>query len=183
MSDFYIYTVQYVGSDIQEEYSDLSHALESLGFDETPDVNESDLPKALGDVVFYHYMHGRACTRTAIVDKREPEDDEEERRLALALLLDVANMDDVTSATYGDGFEYEGAEYLVLTDEEADEAFSEAVESYVDDCMDIPSNIRPYFDMEAFKNDVEATDGRGRFLASYDGEERQFGRFFIYRTN
>lgn len=172
MSDFYIYTVQYVGSDIQEEYSDLSHALESLGFDETPDVNESDLPKALDD-----------GTRTAIVDKREPEDDEEERRLALALLLDVANMDDVTSATYGDGFEYEGAEYLVLTDEEADEAFSEAVESYVDDCTDIPSNIRPYFDMEAFKNDVEAYDGRGRSLASYDGEEREFGRFFIYRTN
>lgn len=172
MSDFYIYTVQYVGSDIQEEYSDLSHALESLGFDETPDVIESDLPKGLVD-------EGGGGI---VIDKRELEDDEEERRLALALCLDVADMDDVTSATYGDGFECEGGEYEVLTEEEADEAFAEAIETYVDDCMDIPSNIRPYFDMDAFKVDVEMTDGRGPILAAYDGEEREFGRFFIYRT-
>lgn len=34
-----------------------------------------------------------------------------------------------------------------------------------------------------FVNDAISADGRGNFLAQYDGDENQFGAWFIYRTN
>ncbi len=34
-----------------------------------------------------------------------------------------------------------------------------------------------------FVNDAISADGRGHFLAQYDGDENQFGTWFIYRIN
>ena len=83
----------------------------------------------------------------------------------------------------------EPGEYWVLTDSEADEAFKESVENYVDECIlpECPKNIRNYFDTDRFRRDVEMSDGRGPSLAGYDGtehEEKVDGEwFFIYRVN
>lgn len=38
-------------------------------------------------------------------------------------------------------------------------------------------------DIDAFIEDAVDADGRGHFLASYDGEENESGNFYIYRTN
>jgi hypothetical protein len=86
-------------------------------------------------------------------------------------------------------YNVDGEEYLVLTDDEADSAFRESVESYIDDCIlhEIPKAYRPYFDADSFIRDVELSDGRGHTLASYDGEENEEkvdGEwFYIYRVS
>jgi hypothetical protein len=83
-------------------------------------------------------------------------------------------------------------EYLVLTDEEAEERARESTETYVDDCVlsEIPQGYRNYFDTEKFVNDVLRHDGIGSVLASYDGSENEHSwseygteEYKIYRTN
>lgn len=71
-------------------------------------------------------------------------------------------------------------EYLVLADEEADTLWDEQLESYAEDCLEIPENIRPYFDMEKWKEDARH-DGRGHSLSFYNGEEHEALDYFIFR--
>lgn len=81
-------------------------------------------------------------------------------------------------------------EYLVLTDEEADDAWDEALDSYLDDCVlpGLPEHARHYFDRPAWKRDARF-DGRGHSLALYDGEEHAVydeeddTTCYIYRMN
>ena len=78
------------------------------------------------------------------------------------------------------------AEYAVGTDEEADEAWDQALDSYLDDIgiLDsIPENLRRYFDRDAWKNDARY-DGRGHALSSYDGHEIELeGDLYAFRIN
>jgi hypothetical protein len=78
------------------------------------------------------------------------------------------------------------AEYAVGTDAEADEAWSQALDSYLDDTglLDsIPENLRPYFDRDEWKSDARH-DGRGHALASYDGDELELaGDLYAFRIN
>jgi hypothetical protein len=78
------------------------------------------------------------------------------------------------------------AEYAVGTDSEADEAWDQSLDSYLDDCgvLDaIPENLRWYFDRDAWKSDARH-DGRGHSLASYDGDEMELiDGFYAYRIN
>ena len=78
-------------------------------------------------------------------------------------------------------------EWLVLTDDEADGEASAYLDSYMDDCLEIPDWIRPYFDAGAWKADVLRADGRGPQLSPYDGEESDVTidgvSYYIYRVN
>lgn len=84
--------------------------------------------------------------------------------------------------------ESEPGEYRVLTSDEADEAWEESLESYIDECIlpECPEPVRSYFDREAWKHDAKH-DGRGHCLSSYDGEEHEVkidGEwYYIYRVN
>ena len=62
-------------------------------------------------------------------------------------------------------------DYLVLDDEEADEAFDEWLDNYIDDCIinELPEQYRGYFDREAWKDDNG--NDRGGALNQYNGEE------------
>lgn len=85
------------------------------------------------------------------------------------------------------GCESEPGEWRVLTDSEADEAFKESLESYLDDLMhDWPETAKAYFDEESWRRDVELSDGRGPTLAGYDSAEQEQqidGEwYFIYRV-
>lgn len=79
-------------------------------------------------------------------------------------------------------------EYRVLTDDEADTAWDEYLDSYLDDCIlsELKGPLAQYFDRDAWKRDARH-DGRGHCLSSYDGEEHEIkvdGEwFYIYRTN
>ena len=78
------------------------------------------------------------------------------------------------------------AEYAIGTDEEADEAWDQSLDSYLDDCglLDsIPENLRNYFDREAWKRDARF-DGRGHALSSYDGSELDLSDGYVaFRIN
>ena len=82
-------------------------------------------------------------------------------------------------------FSYYNEDYYVLTDEEADDMEDRQLDSYIDECLEIPDDIRPYFDDEAWKNDAKM-DGRGHTISSYDGceyEETVEGTtYYIYRV-
>lgn len=111
--------------------------------------------------------------------------DELERRTALARFLNC-NINDVEPVRHSETeFEAEGNEWLVMTETEADDAARESIRSFIDDCLDIPENIRPYFDEDRYIDDVLLADGRGHVLNSWDGSENEESgideTFFIYR--
>lgn len=110
------------------------------------------------------------------------------KREALAKHLDVAP--DEISEESDDTFTYGLEEYRVLTDDEADQAWEESLDSYIEDCI-MPEikdeNLRRYFDCDAWKRDARH-DGRGHCLSGYDGEEHEIKMpdgiyYYIYRTN
>lgn len=87
-------------------------------------------------------------------------------------------------------------DYLVLTDEEADEKWEESLDSYIEECINPEiekisgnaGNLSYYitFDEEMWKRDAKM-DGRGHSLASYDGNENEETvegvTFYIYQIN
>lgn len=119
----------------------------------------------------------------------------------------------------GNSFFVEDDEYLVLTEEEADEA----AEDYIKDCLwafnaDFILQHTPCYDcldrdeyndalrslkdiqeksyesaqgfikaiiadIDDFVYDAIQADGRGHFIATYDGEEHEQDGFFIYRID
>lgn len=119
--------------------------------------------------------------------------------------------DYITEASYGENtFEAEGNEYLVLTDSEADDAAREYIENSLwafnaeflagntglpeevftalqDKCEDANDTfwtlVNKCGDFGQLVRDAIASDGRGHFLAQYDGAEEEEGEFYIFRTN
>ena len=137
----------------------------------------------------------------------------EQRIAALAKHLgcDVA---DISESTYGENtFDAEGGEYLVLTDDEADEVAEREVRESLwafnadfvashtknglsDECIKAIAEMQGRLcesaspviealieDMDHFISDAISSDGRGHFISRYDGEEAEEGAFYIYRTN
>lgn len=171
-----------------------------------------------------------------------------ERADALAKFLDV-DMEEVEESSYSDAdFEADGGEYMVLTDDEADEKAADyikdslwafnasfiqyhmddiAVINYIggdltieadpddEDSEDYEMSVEEWFsemsefgslegwikamqekaegandafekvipDVQSLIHSAIDADGRGHFLSSYDGEENEEGKFYIYRTN
>ena len=87
-----------------------------------------------------------------------------------------------------DTVEWDGREYLVLNDAEADAEVERRIESYIDECVlpEIPEHYQDYFDYEKFTRDARM-DGRGHIISTYDGVEGEVKHedeyYFIYRTN
>lgn len=99
-------------------------------------------------------------------------------------------------------FSADGGDWLVLTDDEADERARASCRSFVDECIFgavepqnnnnnkntwLRDTVEKYFNTEAFIEDAISDNGRGCQLASYDHEEREREvdgiRYYIYRTN
>lgn len=106
---------------------------------------------------------------------------------ALMSYFNVA--EDAVTEERGDTFTVDGeGEFAVMTDEEADQAWDESLESYIEDCIlpEVPAQLAAYFDREAWKRDARY-DGRGHCLSPFDGEEHEQkidGEwFYIYRVN
>lgn len=113
----------------------------------------------------------------------------EARKTALLQHLNQKTGDEQLAlvTTHGDNeFIFDDKEYLVLTDAEADKEQDEYFDHYIDDCLDLPEHVRPYFDEVRWKEDAKF-DGRGVALSGYDGieheEEVDGVNYYIYRTN
>lgn len=137
----------------------------------------------------------------------------EQRIEALAKHLGC-DIGDISASTYDDcSFDACGGEYLVLTDDEADDRAREYIEqslwafnaSFIashtrnglsTECIKALEEMQGKLcesaspivealieDMDHFVSDAIRADGRGHFLSQYDGEENEEGAFYIYRTN
>lgn len=132
---------------------------------------------------------------------------------ALANYLEVEQEEINVSAYDENLFEYGQQEYLVLTEEEADQAVKEDIEqtvwafnaNFILDHTNIEWNSRiekslkkmqeelcedanellkaMITDMDEFVEDAISSDDRGNFLATYDSEENEEGEYYIYRRN
>lgn len=116
---------------------------------------------------------------------------EKARALAAFLEIDPENViDEIDEQSTSNEFGANGGDYLVVTDDEADVLWDEALDSYLDDCVlpEVPENMQMYFDRDAWKSDARM-DGRGHSLSPYDGDEGDGtdpvnGEYFvIFRTN
>ena len=69
--------------------------------------------------------------------------------------------------------------------EDEDDAFIESLENLqCNICEGANAIVKALIeDMDAFVSDAVDADGRGHFLATYDGEELEVGDFFAYRIN
>lgn len=107
------------------------------------------------------------------------------------------NLDDnVLALTIHNNIYYDEAEsliyykdYLVLTDEEADEEAELWAFELADDAeSEIPNYLRPYFDKDSYVADYVRRLSRGEILNSYKGVEEYIEldngtSFYIYRRN
>lgn len=147
----------------------------------------SDEERTFTDESLAKQHMGDTGTLVIIDNHHDSEFDDKLIALAAHLGCSLESINENADDTYDS--DDEPGEYRVLTDSEADEAFNESIENYVDECIlpECPENIRNYFDTDRFRRDVEISDGRGPSLASYDSEENEEkvdGEwFFIYRVN
>jgi len=104
------------------------------------------------------------------------------------LLEDYLLVDSEINNEYDNTYNYEKNEYLIVTDEEAEEEWENNLDNYIEECVlpELPKQYRYYFDEDSFKRDCKY-DGRGHSLASYDGRENEeiVGNiyYYIYRIN
>lgn len=111
-----------------------------------------------------------------------------ERLLALAKKLNC-EVDELNESSYNEQIiEYGSQEYLVVTDDEANELWEQELDNYIDECIlpELPEFVKNYFDNERWKHDARY-DGRGHSLSCYDGnedyEEINGITYYIYRQN
>ena len=86
------------------------------------------------------------------------------------------DLKDTERTQYGEGtvIEQGNAEYAVISDDNVEIAFDNAIDDYVDEAVlpEIPEAYRRYFDLEAFTTDCHH-DGLGHTLSSYDGGDNE----------
>lgn len=113
---------------------------------------------------------------------------EDLRLNATALYLGVS-ISELEVSSYDDKIiEYGSEEYLVVTDDEADELWENELDNYLEEIIypELPEHICRYFDSEAWKSDARY-DGRASSLGRYDGNEDSVIyediELYIYRQN
>lgn len=116
---------------------------------------------------------------------------QQEKDLALLKFLGIKAKDvnEVQDDEYYVKVDGEERTYRVLTDEEADKAWEDSLDNYLEDFVmsEIPEAYQMYFDKEAWKRDARTNSWRGNELNYYDGsedeEEINGTTYYIYRTN
>jgi len=132
----------------------------------------------------------RLHIKEKFIARHEWADDEEECRIALCLELELqpSQVEPLSDGNYGYGYSFKagGAEYWVCSDDDADSAWDESLDNYIDECLELPELLERYFDRESWKRDARH-DGRAHSLNTYDGEELNAmvnGTIYcIYRIN
>ena len=135
------------------------------------------------------------------------------KKEALAEFLELDEIDEIEEGYNENTFDADGCEYMVLTDDEADEMAEEYIcdslwafdtnfilqHSNLDWSQELEDAIRTMQknlceganeairgmieDLDEFIKEAISADGRGHFLNTYDGEENEQGEYYIYRTN
>jgi hypothetical protein len=83
--------------------------------------------------------------------------------------------------------EYDGAEYRIIEEDAIWEIYVDTIKELVDDCYDLKLDDIP--DFIALTIDWEQTaenayrDGYGHTFSGYDGSEKTYKNYYIFRTN
>lgn len=140
-------------------------------------------------------------------------DQEDPRVIALSKYLELTKEETEENIRYAsdDTYYFGNEDYMVLTDDEADEKVAEYIKETIwafnpsflschsgidedvfkllqDKCESSNEAILKLIkDFDHFVEDAVRSDGRGHFLSSYDGEENEQKHnnetYYIYRTN
>jgi hypothetical protein len=99
---------------------------------------------------------------------------------ALALMLDLC-VNEIEDIEENNNCRYtvQGVDYLAGTDDEMDEEWNNYLDSYIDDCVEIPAEIENFFDRDKYINYLKQ-DGRGHSLNSYNGDELEINLNGVY---
>lgn len=97
-----------------------------------------------------------------------------EQLKTLALAIHLEESPDASIRLEGDYYELGRTGWYIYTDKEADQAWDESLDNYLDECVldQLPKIAQSYFDREAWKKDAKC-DGRGHSLSGWDGEEHE----------
>lgn len=155
----------------------------------------------------------KAKASVSAARKVKAADDDEARKAALAASLGVEpdEIEESSSFSYDGTFSVGNKEYLVLTEDEADEKAAESIKDsvwafnpdFIIEHSDLPAEAEEmvrFFqekkseganetltalikDMDEFIADAISADGRAHFMNSYDSKEEEEGDFLIYRIN
>lgn len=82
----------------------------------------------------------------------------------------------------GTNFMFEGGEYLILDEDELDEALNKYCQEVClpDVLNEIPEHLQYYFDEEKYFDDLKVNDGVG-LIATFDGEwDESYGELGVY---
>ena len=108
----------------------------------------------------------------------------EEKMIAIIKEFELCKSDalnvtcDITDCYYT----IQGENYLVVTDDEADDKAREQITQYLDDELShVPGYLRNYFDIDTYVEDVILNDGRGIILNQYNSEEIERNNIYMYR--
>jgi hypothetical protein len=143
----------------------------------------------------------------------QSKDQEDPRVMALSKYLELTKEETEENIRYAsdDTYYFGNEDYMVLTDDEADEKVAEYIKETVwafnpsflschsgidedvfkllqEKCESANEAILKLIkDLDHFVEDAVRSDGRGHFLSSYDGEENEQEHnnetYYIYRTN
>lgn len=138
-----------------------------------------------GDLILERDEEGDIVIPDEFVALDSTDFEDAERELAVRLhdgIFDGYTVVDVTNNRV-----YVGRRsWLVLTDDEAEREFDDAVENYIDDVLDCPERLRPYIDHQKFKEDLRI-DGRELLLSNFDGREHEEEidntTYYLYRQS
>lgn len=112
------------------------------------------------------------------------DDDEEGANRILALRLHRDEWETPITSRRGNEFTMGKKSWLVLTGQEADDECERRLNDRIDNVLDIPPEIEPYFNRERWKADIKKY-GRGNVVSCYDNTEinvlTAFNTFYIFR--
>jgi hypothetical protein len=98
--------------------------------------------------------------------------------------IDSDDLPSITEDARCELYEYGNFSCLVLNDFEADCIQDGILDNWLDDKLagdGIGGDMAIYFDVDRWKDDTKV-DGRGHIIGAYDGEEREQGEYYLYRT-
>lgn len=134
----------------------------------TEQINSIIVEFDLGQEYFVWQMeHGKGLDEDARLERffdKQTFDTDNEKILALM---------ECTGDDWEDAESQIDSDYLVLTDEEADEKLDERLEHHIDDCVliNIDPSYHEYFDRDSWKSDNKSD--RGSWIAYTDGYENE----------
>lgn len=129
---------------------------------------------------------GPLVTEDGVEKVREWAYSDAERLVAFGILMELSMSELEDVKIDGTSFSYYKQGWVGGTENEVEELCDRVIKDYIEECVlpEIPEPYRDYFDTDGYAYDY-LDDGRGRWLSSYDGYEKEISvngtYYYFYR--